>query len=121
MATQRIFITGSGAVCGSGKTPGAIFDALREGRSSIAPIRQWDTTDWPVTVAAEIADFNPRAMVEDRKLHKFIRRTDMLGLFAGSQAIEVSGFVKHRESLPQDAAANYSDRSGVYVGSGGGA
>jgi 3-oxoacyl-[acyl-carrier-protein] synthase I len=121
MAAARIFITGSGAVCGSGNSPRAIFDALREGRSSIAPIQSWDTTDWPVKVAAEIADFNPRAMVEDRKLHKFIRRTDMLGLFAGSQAIDAAGFIKHRESLaPQDAAI-YSDRSGCYVGSGGGA
>ena len=121
MATSRIFITGSGAVCGSGNSPAAIFDALREGRSSIAPIRLWDTNGWPVKVAAEIADFNPRAMVEDRKLHKFIRRTDMLGFFAGSCAVETAGFVAHRESLPQDAAAIYSDRSGVYVGSGGGA
>ncbi|HEY4138061.1 MAG TPA: beta-ketoacyl synthase N-terminal-like domain-containing protein, partial [Casimicrobiaceae bacterium] len=121
MAKPRIFITGSGAVCGSGNSPSAIFDALCEGRSSIAPIRQWDTTDWPVKVAAEIADFNPRALVEDRKLHKFIRRTDMLGLFAGGQAIDAAGFIDYRESLAQDAAATYSDRSGLYVGSGGGA
>src|SRR5438105_12337747 len=121
MARPRILITGSGAVCGSGNSPAAIFDALCEGRSAVAPIQQWDTTDWPVKVAAEIADFNPRAMVEDRKLHKFIRRTDMLGLNAGSQAIDTAGFVGHRTTLAQDAAANYSDRSGVYVGSGGGA
>ena len=121
MARPRVFITGSGAVCGSGKSPAEIFDALCEGRSAIAPIRQWDTTDWPVRVAAEIADFNPRAMVEDRKLHKFIRRTDMLGLFAGAQAIDAAGFIGHRTTLASDAAAAYSDRSGVYVGSGGGA
>jgi 3-oxoacyl-(acyl-carrier-protein) synthase len=121
MSTPRIFITGTGAVCGSGNSSSAIFDALREGRSSIAPIRMWDTSGWPVKVAAEIADFNPRAMVEDRKLHKFIRRTDMLGFFAGSQAIEAAGFTAHRESLAPDAAATYSDRSGCYVGSGGGA
>jgi len=60
-------------------------------------------------------------MVDDRKLHKFIRRTDMLGLFAGSQAIEAAGFIKHREALADGAAAVYSDRSGLYVGSGGGA
>src|SRR5438477_9881655 len=110
MATQRVLITGSGAVCGSGNSPRTIFDALCEGRSSIAPIRLWDTRDWPVKVAAEIADFNPRAMVADRKLHKFIRRTDMLGLFAGSQAIEGAGFMKHRESLSGEASGNYSDR-----------
>ncbi|HEY3180451.1 MAG TPA: beta-ketoacyl synthase N-terminal-like domain-containing protein [Casimicrobiaceae bacterium] len=121
MARARTLITGSGAVCGAGNSPAAIFDALCEGRSAIAPIQQWDTTGWPVKVAAEIADFNPRALVEDRKLHKFIRRTDMLGLFAGSQAIESAGFVGHRATLAPDKAAIYSDRSGVYVGSGGGA
>ena len=72
-------------------------------------------------VAAEIADFNARAMVEDRKLHKFIRRTDMLGFFAGSRAVDGAGFLTYRESLAEDAAATYSDRSGCYVGSGGGA
>jgi 3-oxoacyl-[acyl-carrier-protein] synthase-1 len=121
MARPRTLITGSGAVCGAGNSPAAIFDALCEGRSAVAPIQQWDTTDWPVKVAAEIADFKPRAMVEDRKLHKFIRRTDMLGLFAGSQAIDAAGFTGHRATLPPDAAAIYSDRSGIYVGSGGGA
>src|SRR5204862_3974993 len=121
MGRPRILITGSGAVCGAGNSPTAIFDALCAGRSAIAPIQQWDTTGWPVKVAAEIADFNARAMVDDRKLHKFIRRTDMLGLFAGSQAIDAAGFVGHRETLAADAAATYSDRSGIYVGSGGGA
>ena len=99
MATSRILITGTGAVCGSGNSPDSIFAALREGHSSIGPIQMWDTTGWPVKVAAEIADFNPRAMVEDRKLHKFIRRTDMLGFFAGSRAVDRAGFVGHRESL----------------------
>ena len=121
MTTARILITGTGAVCGSGNSPDSIFAALREGHSSIGPIQMWDTTGWPVKVAAEIPDFNPRAMVEDRKLHKFIRRTDMLGFFAGSRAVDRAGFVGHRESLAKDAAAVYSDRSGIYVGSGGGA
>jgi len=121
MTSPRILITGSGAVCGAGNSPAAIFAAAREGRSAIAPIRQWDTTGWPVRVAAEIADFNPRAMVEDRKLHKFIRRTDMVGIYAGSQAIDGAGFAAHRAILAADAAAAYSDRSGLYVGSGGGA
>jgi 3-oxoacyl-(acyl-carrier-protein) synthase len=121
MAASRILITGSGAVCGSGNSPDALFAAVREGRSAVAPIKQWDVTGWPVQVAAEIADFNPRALVPDRKLHKFIRRTDMLGIFAGSQAIENARFATHRETLAPEAAAIYSDRTGVYVGSGGGA
>jgi len=116
----RVLITGSGAVCGSGMHPADILAALREGRSAVAPIKQWDTTGWPATVAAEIPDFNPRAMVEDRKLHKLIRRTDMLGLYAASRAVDGSGFTTQRATLSTDDAAIFSDRSGVYVGSGGG-
>ena len=120
MVRPKVLITGSGAVCGSGMHPAEILAALREGRSSIGPIKQWDTTGWPVAIAAEMADFNPRALVEDRKLHKLIRRTDMLGLYAASRAVEGAGFTTHRDTLSTEDAAAFSDRSGVYVGSGGG-
>jgi 3-oxoacyl-[acyl-carrier-protein] synthase-1 len=117
---QRVFVTGTGAVCGAGSTPDEILDAVRAGRSAIAPITLWDTTGWPCRVAAEIADFNPRAMVEDRKLHKLIRRTDLLGLYAAGRAIERAGVTAHRSTMDEPAAATYSDRTGVFVGSGGG-
>jgi 3-oxoacyl-[acyl-carrier-protein] synthase-1 len=117
----RVVVTGLGAVCGAGRTPDEILDAVLAGRSAIAPIRQWDTTGWPVRIAAEIPDYNPTALVADRKLHKLIRRTDLLGLYAAGQAIEGSGFLGYRETLGPDAAAAVNDRTGVYVGSGGGA
>jgi 3-oxoacyl-[acyl-carrier-protein] synthase-1 len=117
---SKIVVTGTGAVCGAGTSPDDILDAIVAGRSAIGPITQWDTTGWPCRVAAEIPDFNPRAMVDDRKLHKLIRRTDLVGLYAAGRAIERSGAVAHRVGLPPDAAAAYSDRTGVYVGSGGG-
>ncbi|MEP6678594.1 MAG: beta-ketoacyl synthase N-terminal-like domain-containing protein [Betaproteobacteria bacterium] len=121
MKRERVLITGTGAVCGAGRSPEALLAAALEGGSAIAPIRQWDTTGWPVTLAAEVADLNPREFVPDRKLHKFIRRSDLFGIFAGTQAIERAGFIAHRGTLAPDAAAAYSDRTGVYVGSGGGA
>ncbi|MGB5132013.1 MAG: beta-ketoacyl-[acyl-carrier-protein] synthase family protein [Steroidobacteraceae bacterium] len=116
----RIVITGTGAVCAAGKHPEDIFAAVRDGRSAIAEIRQWDASGWPTHVAAEIADFDARAMVEDRKLHKFIRRTDLIGLYAAGRAIEGSGLVPHRTGLDKAAAAAFSDRTGVWVGSGSG-
>jgi 3-oxoacyl-[acyl-carrier-protein] synthase-1 len=122
MATSRsVLVTGTGAVCGAGRTPEEILDAVQAGRSAISPIRQWDTTGWPTRVAAEIPDYNPTALVADRKLHKFVRRTDLFGLYAAGQAIEGSGFVGYRDALAPDAAVAVNDRTGVYVGSGGGA
>ena len=117
----RIVITGTGAVCGAGRDAAQMLGAIVEGRSAMAPIRSFDTSDWPVTHAAEIADFNARALVDDRKLHKLIRRTDLLGIYAGDQAAEVAGYGAYRDSLAEDAANRFSDRTGIYVGSGGGA
>jgi len=120
LSAPRIVITATGAVCSGGKSPGDIFAAARAGTSSIAPIQQWDAALWPTRMAGEVANFNAREMVDDRKLHKLIRRTDLFGLYAAGRAIEAAGLVSHRESLAADAAATFSDRTGVYVGSGSG-
>ncbi len=120
MARPRIVITGSGAVCAAGTQPEEILAAVCYGRSAIGPIRQWNTTHWPTHLAGEIVDLNPRALVEDRKLHKLIRRTDLLGLFAAGRAIEAAGIVGERDALAPVDTATYSDRTGVIVGSGGG-
>ncbi len=118
--SARVVITGTGAVCAAGLDPDAILAAVQAGTSCMRPIEQWDTTRWPTHLAGEIPDFNARTMVEDRKLHKLIRRTDLVGLYAAGRALDQSGLVAHRDALPGPAAAEYSDRSGVIVGSGGG-
>ncbi len=121
MATpSKIVITGSGAVCAAGMDPETILAAVLAGRSAIGPVKQWDTTGWPMREAGEVVDLNPRALVEDRKLHKLIRRTDLFGLYAAGRAIEGSGLLAHREAQDAAEAAITSDRTGVYVGSGGG-
>src|SRR5258706_975935 len=120
MGKPRVVITGTGAVCAGGRAPEAILEAVRAGRSTIAPIRQWDASTWPRRLAGEIPEFNARELVEDRKLHKLIRRTDLFGLYTASKAIDASGITAHRDTLDAAAAAEYSDRTGVYVGSGGG-
>ena len=84
-----------------------ILDAVLDGTRAIGPIRQWDTAQWPTHVAGEIADFNARAMVEDRKLHKLIRRTDLFGLYAAGRAIDEAGHRRaprraRRPATPRD-------------------
>ncbi len=104
----------------AGAEPADILASVMSGATSIRPIEQWDTTSWPTHVAGEIPNFNARAMVDDRKLHKLIRRTDLVGLYAAGRAIGESGIVAHRDTLDDAARAAYSDRTGVVVGSGGG-
>ena len=120
---SSVVITGSGAVCGGRHARRTtILDAVRDGPlGDRARSQQWDTTGWPCSIAAEIADFNPRALVDDRKLHKLIRRTDLFGLYARGtrdRARRASSRIATRS--PRRRGRDYSDRTGVYVGSGGG-
>ncbi len=114
-----IVITGAGAVCGAGLDISTIWDGIVAGRSAIKPISAWDTTGWPVTAACEVTGVDNRALVEDRKLHKLISRTDMFGLYAAGRAIQQSGLSAWREQLGPDEAAAFNDRTGVFAGSGG--
>jgi 3-oxoacyl-[acyl-carrier-protein] synthase I len=117
----RIVVTGTAAICGAGKTPAEILSAVQSGRSAIAPIGQWDASRWPVRSAAEVGDFNPGALLNDRKLFKLIRRTDVFGIYAAGQAIDAAGLTAHRDTLDEEAAARFNDATGIYAGSGGGA
>jgi 3-oxoacyl-[acyl-carrier-protein] synthase-1 len=86
----------------------------------VRPIQQWDVTGWPARLAAELNGVDNRTLVEDRKLHKLLSRTDLLGLYAAGTAIQQSGLTAYRESLDPETVARYNDRSGIFAGSGGG-
>jgi 3-oxoacyl-[acyl-carrier-protein] synthase-1 len=119
-ASPKIVITGTGAVCGAGLTIDAIWDALLNGRSAVQAIAQWDAANWPARFAAEVTGVDNRTLVEDRKIHKILSRTDLFGLYAARRAIESSGISAHRDTLDAAAVARFNDRSGVFSGSGGG-
>jgi 3-oxoacyl-[acyl-carrier-protein] synthase-1 len=118
---SRIFITGLGAVCGAGRTIDSIWDAVRTGHSAIGPLTQWKFDKCPARHTAEVVGVSAHQLVEDRRLHKFLSRTDLFGLYAAQTAIGQSGLLAHRDGLAPEDAVLFNDRSGVFVGSGGGA
>ena len=117
----RIVITGSSAICGAGLDPASIVDVLLEGRSVFSPIAAWDASTWRGNLAAQVQDYNGGKLLGDRKLLKLVRRSDVFGIYAGTQAIEQAGLSSWREALDEKAQADYADQTGCYVGSGGGA
>ena len=119
-AQRQVVVTGTGAICAAGKTPAAIWQALCDGRTRFEPVQQWDSSHCPFPLAAEIADYNPRELVEDRKVHKLTQRSDLFGLYAAACAIDAAGLVAYRDRLDAAAAEEFNDRTGVYVGCGGG-
>lgn len=112
---KRVVITGMGGLGSTGSDLESMWQALKNGHSGIREIQQWDITEWDYSLGAELKQYNPRAMVTDRKLLKAISRQDVIGLNAAQQAIEHSGILSYRDSLSD--ATNFNDRSGVYVAS----
>lgn len=117
---RKIVITGLGAVCGAGLKIDAIWDAIVNGKSAVKEISSWDASRWPVRVAAEVTGVDNRTLVEDRKLHKMISRTDLFGIYAAEEAMKQSGLPAHRDTLDAAATIRFNDRSGIFAGSGGG-
>ncbi len=115
------FVTGTGVICAAGRTPADVFDALVDGRSSIAAISSFDSAGYPSHLAGEIAGVDLRSLLSDRKLLKFIRRTDVFGIFAAARAMEDAAATAWRETLgDDDAVTRFNDRFGCFAGSGGG-
>jgi 3-oxoacyl-[acyl-carrier-protein] synthase I len=117
-----IVITASGAICALGAAPDQIYQALRARRTGFAPLRQWDSSSWPVPVAAGVETIDAASIFDDRKLLKAVqrlRRTDLLGLYAVSRAVKASGMIEHRAALDEAGTAQFNERTAVYTGCGG--
>jgi 3-oxoacyl-[acyl-carrier-protein] synthase II len=105
---RRVVVTGLGLICAVGNTAPEVWANLLAGKSGMAPITAFDTTDFSVTFAAEVKNFDPLNFVEKkeaRKMGRFIH----LALAATQEAMESSG-------LKIDASN--SERCGVFIGSG---
>jgi 3-oxoacyl-[acyl-carrier-protein] synthase-1 len=113
--TNRVFITGLGALTASGETAAQTWDSVLAGQTGIAEIAQWDLSSWSHRLGGELKNFQPAKMLPDRKLMKVISRQDVMGINAAMQAVNHSQLINFRDTLENDAAFN--EQTAVYVGS----
>src|SRR4051812_27167471 len=73
---RRVVVTGVGVVAPNGVGKEAFWDACSNGRSGVRPIDSFDTTGYPVRVAAEVPEFDLTAFVplSHRKSMKIMGR-----------------------------------------------
>ena len=104
---KRVAVTGLGVISPVGNDVPTFWNALCSGTCGIGPITKFDATDYPVKLAAEVRDFDPRQYME--KLD--ILHSDVYTHFAmaaACQAVADSGI----------AGTLDPERVGVYIGSG---
>lgn len=112
---MRIVITGVGALSPNGIGRENYFAAVREGRSGIRRITQFDPSSLPCRIAAEVnGAFDPLQWVEAREM-KHVSRVVPMAIAAADEAL--------RDAALDPFALDLEGRRsfGVMLGSGGGA
>lgn len=108
MSKRRVVITGLGAISPVGNTAQDAWSAIKQGVCGIGDITLYDTSNQKVTLAGEVKDFVPDALLGKRESRNMGRFTQ-LAMVAAREALQDSGFTVTDET---------AYRCGVIVSSG---
>jgi len=84
LPNRRVVVTGMGTVCPLGNTWRDAWQAMAEGRSGIAPLTQFDVSQFEVRIGGEVKDFRPDEVIPTKEL----RRMDRNAQYAVVSALE---------------------------------
>ncbi len=87
MERKRIVITGMGCISPVGNTPESAWESIRNGRSGIGLISQFDTANIDVKIAGEVKDFNAERYGISRKAMRKMARFSQLAVAAAHEAV----------------------------------
>ena len=110
MNKRRVVITGIGTVNSVGNDVKSTWDGILAGKSGIAPITNFDVTNFPIKIGGEIKNLDPLSHIDESTYNKAkkLDKVVLLAAIASQQAIENSGI---------DISKNPS-RAGVAIGTG---
>lgn len=94
MAQRRVVITGLGAVSPVGNNVHDSWEAIKAGKSGVDKITLFDTTDYPVQIAAEVKGFDLESYGVDRKAMRKMNRQTKFLLGASIEAVKDAGYTK---------------------------
>ena len=105
---RRVVVTGLGLICAVGNSTEEVWKNLLAGKSGVARITHFDSTNFACQIAAEVKNFDPLNFVEKKELKK-MGRFIHLALAASEEAMKASAL----QVTPENA-----ERVGVHIGSG---
>ncbi|MGD0618952.1 MAG: beta-ketoacyl-ACP synthase II [Bryobacteraceae bacterium] len=106
--SRRVVITGVGLVSAVGVGTNETWQGIREGRSGVSTIEQFDPTAFACRIAGEVKNFDPSQFIERKEVKK-MGRFIQLAIAASDFAMEGAQL-----KIPEE----WAERAGVYIGSG---
>ena len=113
MSDRRVVVTGLGVVSPVGIGADASWDSLVNGRSGVADITLFDTTDYEIHVAGEVKDFDPTQYMGARDARRHDRNTHF-AVAASGEALRHAGLLNDDRHLTDVDP----DRFGMVFGTG---
>ena len=99
---RRVAITGMGAICALGRNTAEFAEALRQGRSGIAPIESTDRFQLRFQNGAEVRGYSHQPYFDDRRAD-FMDRFAQFAVIAAREAVTDAG-VSWTPALRENAA-----------------
>ncbi len=106
-ASQRVVVTGMGAISPLGDSVAELWDGLAAGRSGIGPITRCNTDPYPTKIAGEARTFAPASYMDFKDARR-MSRSSQFAVAAARQAVADAGL--DGSPLPEEA--------GVLIGTG---
>ena len=113
MTARRVVVTGIGVVSPVGIGAGPSWDNLVAGRSGVADITLFDTTDYEIHVAGEVKGFDATQYMDGKDARRHDRNTHF-AVAASGEALKDAGLLNADAML--DTAQADPDRFGMIVG-----
>jgi 3-oxoacyl-[acyl-carrier-protein] synthase II len=106
--SKRVVITGAGVVHSLGTELNEFWENIKAGKSGVSKIENFDASDFPSQIGAELKDFDPGEYI-DRKEAKRLALYSQYAIVSAMKALE---------NADLEITDEIADRTGVIVGSG---
>ncbi len=87
---KRIVVTGLGTISPIGNDTPSFWQAIRDGKSGVGKITRFSTDEYPVSIAAEVKDFDASSFLDPKEAKKLDRFT-LYALAATREAMNDAG------------------------------
>lgn len=102
---EAVVVTGLGAVTPLGNTRNETWSGLKEGRSGVAPITQFDASGLPTRIAAEVKNFDPAVHFAPKTLSR-LARVSQFAVVAARAAVADAGLPAQLDDTPAGVVIN---------------
>ncbi|MDR1238921.1 MAG: beta-ketoacyl-ACP synthase II [Treponema sp.] len=113
----KVVVTGMGLVSPLGNSVSEYAENLKAGKSGVGKITAFDTTDFDVTIAAEVRDFDPSRWIDKKDARKMARFTQFAAA-AAAQALEDAGLLGAADEDGRRRINCDPEKTGIVFGNG---